>query len=153
MADTDKKGPKEIEIDPSHTRWFYSRPANFLKVASNIKLVFASWALIGYIAQFLLIITVINIYSDRDRLVGCGGKSYGEEASTIYDIALVLLASFHLIEWFRFTVFLIAIFLGVNFMSFWYLLKLNTLFGIAAYLVAHARRFNDAGKDCAVAGK
>lgn len=61
---TTKEQKRVVEIDPSHTFGFYIRPKNFLKVASNIKLIFASWALLGYIKEFLLIITVINIYSD-----------------------------------------------------------------------------------------
>jgi hypothetical protein len=114
-----------------------------------MKWIFASWALIGYIKDFLLIITVINIYSDVDRKKLCPGMTTAEESSDVYDIALILLAAFHLIEWFRFTLFLIAIFLGVNFMTIWYILKLNTLFGIAAYIAAHVKRYNADGKACA----
>ena len=155
MADTnkdikeDKPEEKKLVIDPSHTFSFYCRPGNFTKVISNLKLVYASWALLGYIIQFLLIITVINIYSDNDRLLACGGKPQGEEASKVYDIALILLASYHLIEWFRFVIFLVAVFLGVNLISLYYILYLNTIFGMAAYFVAHAKRFNETGKQCA----
>lgn len=159
MADNDdiKKEEKELVIPPDHTFAFYCRPTNFCKIVSNLKLVYASWALLGYIIQFLLTITVINIYSDRDRLLACAGMCGGEapsvnspceEASAVYDIAFVLLGTYHLVEYFRFTIFMVAVFLGVNLISFWYLLKLNTLFGIAAYMVAHARRFNANGKAC-----
>ena len=58
MADTDSKkqendktaeaDKKPIEIDPSHTFAFYCRPGNFTKIISNMKLIFASWALFGY---------------------------------------------------------------------------------------------------------
>ena len=106
--------------------------------------------MVGYIAQFLLIIVTINMYSDNARLNRCGGATTGAESSEIYDIAFVLLASYPLIEWFRHVLFMTAIFLGVNFFPIWYVLKLNTLFGIAAYCVAHARRFSEQGKDCAM---
>lgn len=44
-----KKEKKPIVIPPDHTFSFYIKPTNFVKVISNIKLVFASWSLIGYI--------------------------------------------------------------------------------------------------------
>jgi hypothetical protein len=62
---------KPMVIDPSHTFAFYSKPGNFTKVISNMKLVFGSWALFGYIQQFLLIIVVINVYCDQDRMIPC----------------------------------------------------------------------------------
>lgn len=66
MSDKEDKPQEEQEIviDPTHTCCFFSRPSNFFKVASNMKLVFATWAVIGYCKEFLLIITLINIYSD-----------------------------------------------------------------------------------------
>jgi hypothetical protein len=151
MADNDdvKKEEKLLIIPPDHTFGFYCRPANFCKIVSNSKLIFASWALLGYIIQFLLTITVINIYSDNDRKILCGGATTADQASAVYDIAFVLLGIYHLIEYFRFTIFMVACFLGVNLITLYYILGLNSLFGIAAYLVAHARRFNAAGKDCA----
>ena len=45
-----KEEEKPMIIDPSHTIAFYSKPANFTRVISNTKLIFASWALLGYIA-------------------------------------------------------------------------------------------------------
>ena len=82
-------------------------------------------------------------------MILCGGATTPAQASAVYDIAFVLLGIFHLIEYFRFTIFMVACFLGVNLITLYYILGLNSLFGIAAYLVAHARRFNEAGKDCA----
>lgn len=71
--DNNHKEEKPLVIPPDHTFAFYCRPANFCKIISNLKLIYASWALLGYIIQFLLTITVINIYSDRDRLLNCAG--------------------------------------------------------------------------------
>ena len=134
----EKKEKKPIVIPDDHTFSFYIKPANFVKVISNIKLVFASWSLLGYIGQFLLIIAVINIYSDRDRLTLCTSNTLtGTDASKVYDTALLMLAVYHLIEWFRFTIFMVACFLGVNLITLYYILYANTLFGIAAYIAAH----------------
>ena len=64
MADEKPKVEKPFEIDPSHTFGFYLKPSNFTRVISNLKLVFATWALFGYIQHFLMIIVTINVYSD-----------------------------------------------------------------------------------------
>jgi len=159
MADRDNKtddAPKDEEekekvivVPREHTRIFFAYPSNFTKIVSNMKLIFASWALLGYCIQFLLIITVINIYSDIDRHIPCAGATSTQEASSYYDKAFVLLASYHLIEYFRFTIFMVACFLGVNMITLYYILYLNTLFGIAAYIAAHVVRFNATGKECA----
>jgi hypothetical protein len=132
-----------------HTFGFYIRPSNFTKIVSNRKTIFGIWGFIGYCAQFLLILATINVFCDKDRMLSCGGKLTGDDASAVYDPALVVLAIYHLIEWFRFIVFLTAVFLGANMISLYYILYLNTLFGIAAYCDAHARRYNDNGKLCA----
>lgn len=64
--------PKEINDDQPHNFWFYSRPDNFSKIIGNRKLIFGSWGLLGYIGQFLLIVSGLNVYSDQDRFIlGC----------------------------------------------------------------------------------
>lgn len=70
----DKKKKRDLNavpIDPSHTFLFYLKPGNFTKIISNLKLIYASWALLGYIQHFLMIIVTINVYSDNDRLLPC----------------------------------------------------------------------------------
>ncbi len=69
--------------------------------------------------------------------------------STQYDIAFQLLGAYHLVEWFRFTIFLVAVTLGANLTVLYYLLYLNTIFGVAAYIVTHVKRYDSDGKTCA----
>lgn len=71
-----------------------------------------------------------------------------EGHSKVYDTAYILLTSYHLIEWVRMTLFLVTIVLGSNFMYVWYVLGLNTLFGIATYIYVHVVRFSEMGKSC-----
>lgn len=66
-----------------------------------------------------------------------------------YDVAFEVLGAYHLIEWFRFTLFLIAVTLGANLIIIYYALYLNTLFGLAAYIIVHVKRFGEDGKICA----
>lgn len=111
-------------------------------------MIFGFWGLFVYIAQFLLIITLINIYSDKDRLLPCDNGMVDEDASGVYDPALALLASYHLLEWFRIIIFLIAVFLGANMMYIYYFLYPIVIYGFISYLIAHGMRFNDDGKSC-----
>ncbi len=120
------------------------------KIIGNRKLIFGTWGLIGYIGQFILIVSVINVYSDKDRFIDCGlGFKHKEDNAEVYDMALRLLGAYHIIEWFRMTIFLVTLLLGQNFMPLWYLTSLNTLFGIATYIYVHVIRFSGDGKECA----
>ena len=107
MADVNKQ--EEV-----HNFKFYSRPENMTTIIGNKKLIFGIWGLIGYLGQFILIVSVINVYSDRDRMIDCGiGKpTDGEANSEVYDTSLKLLASYHIIEWVRMTIFLVTLLLG-----------------------------------------
>ena len=64
-------------------------------------------------------------------------------------MALRILASYHIIEWVRFVIFLTTMLLGSNFLPLWYILSLNTPFGIAAYIYCHVIRFSGNGLACA----
>ena len=150
------------DIKEVHNFRFYSRPENMAKIIGNRKLIFGLWGLIGYIGQFILIVSVINVYSDYDRFRPCKSDdatflfptevSMGpnnELSAAVYDAALRVLGAYHIIEWFRMTIFLVTLLLGQNFMPIWYLTSLNTLFGIAAYIVAHVARYSGNGVLCA----
>lgn len=54
-----------------HNFRFYSRSENMAKIIGNRKLIFGLWGLVGYIGQFILIVSVINVYSDYDRFKPC----------------------------------------------------------------------------------
>jgi hypothetical protein len=92
------------------------------------------------------------VYSDNDRFAYCDTSRPINDLdahSKVYDIALILICSYHIIEWVRMTMFLITLILGQNLIPLWYLTFLNTLFGIAAYIVVHVARFSEPGKTCA----
>lgn len=143
---------EEGASEPAHNFAFYCRPENLAKIIGNRKLIFGTWALIGYVGQFILIVAVINAYSDDDRHIPCGIPSIDgneEQVSGVYDMALRILASYHIIEWVRFVIFLTTMLLGSNFLPLWYILSLNTPFGIAAYIYCHVIRFSGNGLACA----
>ena len=103
--------------EEEHNFKFYSRPSNFARIIGNRMAIFGTWGLIGYLAQFLLIIIGINLYSDNDRLISCypGDKKWNtgnEINSAVYDKVLICLLSYHLVEWVRLVLFLTTIVLG-----------------------------------------
>ena len=53
-------------------------------------------------------------------------------SADIYDMPLRLLGAYHIIEWFRMTLFLTTLLLGSNFLPIWYGTSLNTLFNFTA---------------------
>ena len=121
------------------------------KIIGNRKLIFGTWGLFGYIGQFILIVAVINVYSDKDRFLSCGIDELKTDAdnASVYDMALRLLGAYHIIEWVRMTIFLVTLLLGQNFMPIWYATSLNTLYGIAVYIYVHVIRFSGYGEKCA----
>lgn len=137
--------------EPEHNFKYYCKPAVFTKLIANKKIVFCSWALFGYVMQFLLCISALNVYSDKDRHLKCG-KSQTDphiDPSSYYDAALFLMAVYHMIEFVRFTLFMTCAFIEVNLIQIWYALGINTLFGLASYLYVHGARFSEDGKACA----
>ena len=135
-----------------HDFKYFCRPENMAIIIGNRKMIFGTWGLIGYIGQFILIVAVVNVYSDADRLLPCNivgvDTTDGSGQSAVYDTALQLMASYHIIEWVRFTIFLVTLLLGQNFMHLWYILSLNTLYGIAAYIYVHVARYSGNGLAC-----
>ena len=59
----------------------------------------------------------------------------------------MLLGSYHIFEWVRFIVLMVAVFLGTNVVSLYYVLYLNTLFGLVTYIIVMADRFGN--ENCA----
>ena len=99
-----------------HNFKFYCKSENMATIIGNRKLIFGTWGLIGYISQFILIVAVINVYSDKDRFIPCNIASVdtidGSGQAAVYDAALATIASYHIIEWVRMTIFLVTLLLG-----------------------------------------
>ena len=73
---------------------------------------------------------------------------HSEENSEVYDPALVLLSIYHMIEWVRVIVFAVVVIIGANLMLIYQILSLNAIYGLIAYIVAHAAYFSTRGQEC-----
>lgn len=102
--------------EPEHNFRYYCKPSVFTKIISNRKKIFCTWAFIGYIGQFLLCVSALNVYSDNDRFLRCGSALTDPHVhpTTFYDTALYLIIIYHIIEFVRFTLFMTCAFLEVN---------------------------------------
>ena len=137
------------EMEPVHNFRFFIKSQNFTRIVTNRKLIFGLYGLLGYTIQFLMICTVLNAYSDISRFCPCDGlgKNYEDQRCDLrddkfeneekLDSSLALLGAYHLIEWVRFIIFMVAVFLGTDVIRIYYVLYLNTILGLIAYIMAH----------------
>jgi hypothetical protein len=105
-------------VGPEHGFLHFCGPAVFTKLISNRKKYFCTWAFIGYLGQFFLVVSCLNLYSDNDRHFRCGSALTDPhiDPSTFYDTALFLMIIYHMIEFIRFTLFMTCAFIEVNLM-------------------------------------
>ena len=136
---------------------FYFYPANATKIMASKTLIFSIVLGVYYLIQFCACVSSVNFYSDNARMRPCitTGEDgvivetkTGEEASMVLDTPIMLLAIYHIIEWVRCTIFLTAVCLGVNMMQVWYVMGLNSLYGLVVFLYAHAVYFSEIGVQC-----
>ena len=101
-----------------------------------------------YIYEIIWTITGVNHYTDISRLNPCPGLAADVEPTSVFDAGLLLTSLFHMIEWVRWTLFLTSALVGVNLLSVFYFLSINTLFGFIAMLVGIVSGFSENGGFC-----
>ena len=158
--DEEERPPLPEPFSPWKT---YLRPQWLTLYLNNSKLIFGIVCTLWYLAQFIGAVSCINLYSDVDRLNRCEPLnpallendpkqpelSDPEKASEVFDAPLLLLAIFHIVEWIRTTLLLTIICIGVNWVIFWYISSINTLFGLIVYAFTHMAYFDEKGELCA----
>ena len=151
VKDEDKEDER-IPLPEEQSSWkVYMKPHYLTILISNNKLIYGFSITIWDLAQFIGCVAVVTLYSDKDRLIPCdvtGKLADPEEASKVYDLPLVMLAIWHIIEWIRTTVLLSVVCIGVNWLQVWYMTCFNTLFGIVVYALVHMSYFSEDGKTC-----
>lgn len=103
-----------------------------------------------YLTQFILALCACNFYSDSDRFLGCEAEGYTSpvDATKGLDMALFLLAIYHIIEWLRTTLLLMISCTGANFTIAYYITALNVIFGFVAYIHCYVTYFSEVGQSC-----
>jgi len=155
VGEPDEDESKEEKPQPpaENSAWkVYLKPQWLTILLSKNKCIYGLAITFWYLANFIGCVAVINLYSDKDRLIPCdvtGKLAVPSEASKVYDLPLLMLALWHIIEWIRTTVLLSVVCIGVNWVSIWYITMPNTLFGLVTYAIVHMSYFSEDGKICA----
>ena len=148
----DGEEDERIPPPPPMSPWKVYLAPHWLSILLNKnKLLYGLTITFWYLANFIGCVAVINLYSDKDRLIPCdvtGELAVPDEASKVFDLPLLMLAIWHMIEWIRTTVLLTVVCIGVNWMLVWYITMPNTIFGLVAYAIVHMSYFSDDGKLC-----
>ena len=77
----------------------------------------------------------VDKYGHYTREFTCGGADTAEKAEAVYDVAIALVAIFHMIEWARQTVFVITCLIGTNMVKVFYIMSFNICYGIIALII------------------
>ena len=66
----------------------------------------------------------------------------------VYDLPILLMSIYHLIEWIKTTLVLTVTCVGINLMWLYYPLVLNTIYGIIAVIITMITLFGEDGDAC-----
>lgn len=152
-----KKGDITLaDIEEPIMDWkMYFYPEHVTVLMNRKMLIFSILGGLYYCVQFAACCASVNFYSDASRKASCVDIAdpskppvVGEEASAIMDSAILMLGIYHIIEWVRCTMLLTVVCLGVNLMQTWYVLGLNSIFGLFAFIYCHVVYLGSAAKGC-----
>jgi hypothetical protein len=149
--DIDRKPDEEQTEAPLEWReYFY--PATMTTLLHKKLLMMGFIVGFYYIVQFMCCVCACNFYSDNARtqpcVIGDNIVLTGEDASAVFDTAIKLTGIFHIIEWIRTTILLVAICIGVNVMQIWYITAISSLYGIAVFIYLHVVYASASGMAC-----
>ena len=145
---------QEGEFNLPWIQYFY--PGNATKLITKRCIPFSVYIGIYYVIQLSACIASVNFYGDADRFNSCevpAGEApmKPEAAMKVYDIPILLMSIYHLIEWIKTTIVLTVTCVGINLMWLYYPLVLNTLYGLIATIVTMIAIFSEEGEACASA--
>ena len=161
MSAIDDVAPtKQVEEEPEgefNLAWSqYLMPGNATKLITKRCVPYSIYIGFYYVIQLAACIASVNFYGDADRFNSCEVAT-GEapmkpiEAMKVYDIPILLMSIYHLIEWIKTTIVLTVACVGINLMWLYYPLVLNTLYGLIATIITMITIFSEEGEACAAA--
>ena len=134
----------------------YFMPGNATKLITKRCVPYSIYIGFYYVIQLAACIASVNFYGDADRFNSCdvaAGETpmKPEAAMKVYDIPILLMSIYHLIEWIKTTIVLTVACVGINLMWLYYPLVLNTLYGLIATIITMITIFSEEGEACAAA--
>ena len=146
---------EELDVPPENSQWkVYFQGKWATKLLNRSQCAFGFLILFEYLFQMVGYISAANFYSDADRLIPCsysGDLSNPENASAVYDPALLHIGIFHVISWLRCALLATIMLLSLDLMNIWYITMVSTVYGLVAYIIVFMSYFSEAGEACASA--
>ena len=103
--------------------------------------------------QLAACIGAVNFYGDADRFTPCGSATEPLDYALVFDVPLLLLSIYHMIEWIKTTFLLTVVCVNLNLMWVYYGLAFNTIYGVIAIVYTMIVVFSEDGQDCAIEQK
>lgn len=135
---------------------WYFRPEQITKIMGKKYLRMALLTLFAYAVQFTMAVACCNFYSDVTRKDPCVDENVQitdpDEASAVFDGALKACGIYHIAQWLRCCLLLVAILLGEQrMMNIWYATVIPVfILGLVAFIMAHVKFFSsEEGFACA----
>ena len=154
MPPAAKKEEEEEEEELRLQDWsWYFHPAQSHKLITGRFWSYFVLVLVYYMFQLVACICSVNFYGDIDRFNACNDKDLKApvDAAAVFDLPLLLMAIYHIIEWVKATLLLTVVLVGINLMWVYLVLCLNTVYGVVAIIVTMLVRFSADGDACAEA--
>ena len=89
----------------------------------------------------------VDKFGHYTRVFPCTGAETPEKAEEVYDMAIMLVTVFHIIEWARQTVFVITTLIGTNMVKIYYYFSVNVVYGVIALIIGIITGFTSE-EDC-----
>ena len=105
-------------------------PSNTYVIISKEWVRFTLFTFAAYLNHVFWILWGVDAYCSYERHMTCGDYQDKKKASSIYDKWIVLTVGFHMLEWFRHTIFATCALVGVDLVSIFYGMFVFVPFGI-----------------------
>ena len=135
----DEKG-EIVQLNP----WlWYFKSEQITKIMGKKYMRMALLTLSAYGVHFAMAVACCNFYSDVTRKDACVDENVQitdpDEASAVFDGALKICGVYHIVQWIRCCLLLVAILLGEQrMMNVWYISAIPAFFlGLVAFIIAH----------------
>lgn len=151
VDEAEGEGSEKEEVEPVQPFLYYLKPSVTFKIVTTKWGVFTILGALCYIYELVWTISGVNNYTDITRLTACGTvktttysnvKDAEAAASAVYDLPILLITIWHMIEWLRWTAFLTTTLVDANLIPFFYFLGLAIPYGFIVCIVVIIGRFS-----------
>ncbi len=121
---------------------WYLRPEATFKIISTEWSKFTLLSGIIYSIHLVFLCAGVDKYSSFERHNACEGAKSDVDSSAVYDLWILLVVIFHLVEWLRQTIFMTSALVGVNLVPVYYVMSLIIPYGFIILFAAGAVGFS-----------